>query len=241
MRIRPKPENSLARLLFLKWSRSMPVFVHLTAERNIASIRRNGIAVRKKKFRPRGVYAMPVTRNFYVSHQWLRELKRARGGTISGVYFRIPDDELVEVGHYNSLPVRMSAAEAVAHMMAAEQRDPTSSRAGDEQSKAVQKRRQMPSSPEGYEVIISRKIERSEIIRVMALPQVVGWRYRPGSNGKPPCACICCERGVYGIRKLERAVEEAEAEDKPTKIVLFGREEVSFRRVARLRAQKGTG
>jgi len=64
----------------------VPVFVHLTSQRNVASIRRGGIGLRKRLFRPRGVYAMPVTRNFYISHQWLRELRRLGGGTIVAVY-----------------------------------------------------------------------------------------------------------------------------------------------------------
>ncbi len=216
----------------------MPVFVHLTSERNVALIRRNGIGLRKRRSWPRGVYALPVTRSFYVSHQWLRELKRSGGGTIVGVYFRVPDDEAVEVGHYHSRHVAMTAADAVALLMAAEQRDPKAERRRDEQSKAVQRGRRLPSSPEGYEVIIPRKIQRSEIIRVKSLPQVVGWRYYPGANGRPPCVCLCCERGRYGVRKLLRAVEEAEAGGKPTKGVVFGREDDSFRRVARLRQRR---
>jgi phage-related protein len=45
---------------------------------------------------PRGVFAVPVTRNFYVSHQWLRELKRHNAGrTVAAIYFRVPDDEQV--------------------------------------------------------------------------------------------------------------------------------------------------
>src|SRR5438046_2291687 len=100
----------------------MPVYVHLTSHRNVASIRRNGIGLFKRRLRPRGVYAMPVTRNFVVSHQWLRELKRFGGGTIVGVYFRVSDDEVVEVGHYNSVHVAMTAAEAVGLMMASEWR-----------------------------------------------------------------------------------------------------------------------
>ena len=202
----------------------MPVFVHLTSQRNVAAIRRGGISVRKRRFRPRGVYAMPVTPSFYVSHQWLRELRRHGGGTIVGVYFRVPDDERVEVGHYNSLHVEMRAAEAVALLLEAEKRAPAEARERDKASKAVQRRRVLPSSPEGYEVIVPRAIERSEIIRIKALPQVVGWRHRPGAHGSPPCTCLCCARGEYGIRKLVRRVEEAEAAGRPTKIVVFGRD-----------------
>jgi hypothetical protein len=213
----------------------MPVFVHLTSHRNLPAIRRGGIGRTK---RSRGVYALPVTRNFYVSHQWLRELKRHGGGTIVGVYFRIPDDEMVEVGHYDRGRVPMTAAAAVALMMDAEQRDPAAARGRDQASKAVQRGRAMPSSPEGYEVLIPRAVERSEIVRVKVLPQVVGWRYRPRANGTRPCACLCCERGQPGIRKLLRAVEAAEAADRPTKATFFSRDDASFRRVERLRAQR---
>jgi hypothetical protein len=219
----------------------MPVFVHLTPQRNVAAIRRGGIGMRKGRLRPRGVYAMPVTRNFYVSHQWLRELKRLGGGTIAGVYFRIPDDEPVEAGHYNSLHLTMTAAESVALLLAAETRDPAAERARDRESKAVQRGRRLPSSPEGYEVVIPHRVEPSEIIRVKALPQVAGWRHRPGANGTPPCTCLCCSRGEYGIRTLLRRVEEAEASGRPTKVVMFGREEDSFRRVERLRERRERG
>ena len=86
----------------------MALFVHLAAEKESVSIRRTGIKPRRLK-QPlvddydRIVFAMPVTDNFYVSHQWLRELKRNGQRTIVGVYFRIPDDQPVMVGHYNSV------------------------------------------------------------------------------------------------------------------------------------------
>lgn len=214
----------------------MPVFVHLTSHRNLRSIRRRGIVP------PRdwhgSVYALPVTRNFYVSHQWLRELRRLGGGTIVGVYFRLPGDEPVRVGHYHRGHVEMTAAEAVALMMEAEGRDPARAREWDQESKAVQRGRKLPTSPEGYEVLVPRAVLPSEILRVKALPQVVGWRYRPRANGSPPCACICCERGTYGLRKLLHRVEEAEAGGRPTKAVVFSRGEDSFRRVERLRRRR---
>ena len=129
----------------------------------------------------------------------------------------------------------MAAAEAVALMMAAEACDPGRARDRDAASKAVQRGRALPTSPEGYEVIVPRAIHPSEILRVKALPQVVGWRYRPGAHGSPPCACICCERGQYGIGRLRRRVEEEEALGRPGKVVLMGREDDSYRRVERLR------
>lgn len=213
----------------------MAAFVHLTRHSNIPSIRRGGLTVGKRRFRPRGVYALPITQSFAVSHQWVRELRRSSGGTIVAVYFRIPDDEPVEVGHFNSRHVSMTASEAVALMWSAEQRDPCTERRRDAESKAVKNGARLPGSPEGYEVIIPRAVEASAVFRVRAVPQVVGWRYKPGAHGHPPCACLCCERGTYGIRKLLRVVEEAEARGKPTKIILFGREDDSYLRVEQLR------
>jgi hypothetical protein len=72
----------------------MATFVHLTAEKNIKGILRNGISrLRRSAGRPHGIFAMPVTRNFYVSHQWLRELRRRGQGSVAAVYFRIPDNK----------------------------------------------------------------------------------------------------------------------------------------------------
>lgn len=215
----------------------MAVFVHLTSQRNLDSIRRKGITLYRGRFRSCGVYAMPVTKNFYVSHQWLRELKRLGGGTIVGIYFRIPDSEIVEVGHYDSLHVSMTASEATGLLIAAEQQNLLDARKQDAESKDVKNGKKLPLSPQGYEVIVPRSIEPSEIIRIKSLPQVVGWRYRPGANGNPPCACICCERGQYGIRKLLETYEEAKGRGKPTKIIMFGLEEDSFRRIKLLQQQ----
>ncbi len=214
----------------------MPVFVHLTSHRNVAAIRRGGIRLVKRRVRPSGVYAMPVTRSFNISHQWVRELRRSGGGTIVAVYFRVPDDEPVEIGHYGSLHLPLPAAEAAALMLAAEENDPATARATDKASKAVARGRALPSSPEGFEVVIPRAIAPSEILRIARVPQVTGWRYRPGANGTPPCACICCERGGYGIDRLLRSVEADEAAGRQPKATLFGRPERSWRRAERLKA-----
>ncbi len=95
----------------------LSVFVHLTPLSRVEKIRRNGIS-RLRKPRgvfPGGIFAVPVTRNFFISHQWLRELKRWGRGPIAAVYFRISDSESVWVGHYNQ-------SEAVAEFMSAEDR-----------------------------------------------------------------------------------------------------------------------
>jgi len=160
----------------------MAMFVHLAAESRAALIRRNGIRRLRRPWGdfPGGVFAVPVTRNFYVSHQWLRELKRRNAGPLAGIYFRIPDDERVWVGHYGQAHRWMTAAEAVAEFMSSESR-------------------------EGWEVVIPRRIEASEIHRIRRLPQVVGWHYQPGSHGKKPCGCDFCQRGQYGARRLRAA------------------------------------
>jgi hypothetical protein len=159
---------------------AMPIFVHLTPESRVALIRRNGIGRLRKSVgaRPGGIFAVPVTRNFYVSHQWLRELKRRGQGSIAGVYFRVSGGELVWVGHYGQAHRPMTAAQATAEFMAAENR-------------------------EGWEVIIPRRIEPTEIHRVRSLPQVVGWRFSPGAKGRPPyCTCKYCIGGDYGAARL---------------------------------------
>jgi len=160
----------------------MAMFVHLTAESRIPRILRSGIARLRKAVgkSPGGVYAVPVTRNFYASHQWLRELKRRNQGPIAGVYFRIPDEQPVWVGHYGQAHRLVTAAEAIAHFIAA----------GD---------------PMGWEVIVPRRIEADEIHKARQLPQVIGWRFSPKAKGKPPfCTCKFCVGGDYASAKLRR-------------------------------------
>ena len=163
----------------------MAMFVHLAAANVSDAIRRSGIKrLRKANVPEPGIYAMPVVRNYFVSHQWLRELKRRNAGPIVGVYFRVADDELVWVAHYRNAHQKMSAAEASGLIMHAD-------------------------SPEGFEVIIPRKIEPAAIHRIRALRQIVGWRYFPGAHGRKPCGCPYCQRGQFGGKKLRIADELA--------------------------------
>ena len=121
---------------------------------------------------------MVAGRDFFASHQWLRELRRRSSSPLVAVDFVIDDDELVLVGHYAKPHHEMSAAEASGLIMHAE-------------------------DPRGYEVIVPRKITAAEIARVRAVRQVVGWRYRPESHGRRPCPCpACLARGEYGAAKL---------------------------------------
>jgi hypothetical protein len=158
----------------------MAMFVHLALESRVQQIRRNGLSRLRRPVgdRPGGVFAVPVVRNFYISHQWLRELKRRNSGPIVGVYFRISDDEQVWVGHYNQVHRWMTAAEATATFLIAE-------------------------DAQGWEVVIPRRIEAGEIHRTRTLPQVVGWRYYPTAKGRQPfCTCKFCTRGEFGSRRL---------------------------------------
>lgn len=160
----------------------MARFVHLTSEKNVKSVLRSGIrASAKLPHLPRGVYAMPITRNFYISHQWLRELKRAGQRSLCAVYFTIGDYEEVWVGHYTDNHKLMTAAEAIGLIL--------------HQEKA-----------EGYEVLIPRKVLPSEVRRIRNLPQVLGWRFVPGAHGKKPCSCpICLPKGEIKSRRIREA------------------------------------
>jgi hypothetical protein len=182
-RAEPRPTGNIK----FRDDSAMAMFVHLTTEENSDAIRRSGIRRQATGLEtpPRGCYAMPVVRNFFVSHQWLRELKRGRaGGPFVGVHFRIPDDQEVWVGHYGRNHGAMSASEAIATFDEAEDRM-------------------------GWEVIIPRRIEASEIHRIRHLPQVLGWRYFPGSNGKPPaCTCKYCIGGTYGSNRFRAKFEQ---------------------------------
>ena len=158
----------------------MAQFVHLAPESRVSLIRRNGIRRLRKASGdfPGGVFALPVSRNYYISHQWLRELKRRSGNAIAAIYLRIADNEQVWVGHYNQAHRWMSAAESVAEFLSAD-------------------------DALGWEVVIPRPIDAGEIMRVRTPPQVVGWRYFPQAKGNRPfCTCRFCTRGEYGAAKL---------------------------------------
>jgi hypothetical protein len=162
--------------------KQMAMFVHLTTEARIPRIRRNGITRLRKAAgaSQEGVYAVPVTRNFYASHQWLRELKRRNQGPIAGVYFRVPDGQLVWLGHYGQGHRLVTAAEALALFTNAD-------------------------DPMGWEVVIPRRVEAGEIHKTRQLPQVIGWRFSPKAKGKPPfCTCKFCTRGEYASAKMRR-------------------------------------
>ena len=64
-------------------------------------------------------------------------------------------------------------------------------------------------APEGWEVLVPRRIAAREIHRVRRLPQVLGWRYWPEAHGRPPCTCDWCQRGQFGGRKIRARAARA--------------------------------
>lgn len=165
----------------------MALYVHLTLAENAKAIQRSGISATKLTDELKGVFALPVTQNFYISHQWVRELKRKQRGSglIIGIYFRIPDDEVVRIGHYGYLQEKenVTATQAAGIMLECENRL-------------------------GFEVMIPRKISRNEIQSIRRLPQGLGWRYQPASHGIRPCPCSYCTRGTYGAQQIRSKYDE---------------------------------
>ncbi|MEU4537133.1 hypothetical protein AB0G15_19915 [Streptosporangium sp. NPDC023825] len=160
----------------------MTMFVHLTAAKNIRSVRRAGIGARSRgRDGLPGLFCLPVLPSYQLTHQWVRELKRGGRRTLTAVDFRVPDDEPVFVGHYGQEHELLPSAEAAALI------------AGCDDAR-------------GYEVFIPRAITAKEIHRVRAVNQVTGWRYMPKAHGRRPCPCPCClAPGEYGAAKIRRA------------------------------------
>ncbi len=150
----------------------MTMLVHLTPEKNIKRILHSGIARGEG-----GVYCLPVMQNYYLAHQWLRELRRFKQRHIMGVYFRIPDDEMVWFGHYGKVHEHIPVVEAHRQLLSVD-------------------------DPRGYELIIMRTIQPKEIHKVREVSQVVGWRYSPNIRQYARCGCpVCVSRGEFNSRR----------------------------------------
>lgn len=160
----------------------MPTLVHLADEREAANIRRNGIKIGKYR---QGIFCMPVLQNFYLSHQWLRELKRRGVKTFVGVYFKADSKMKVYAGKYNTDHKHIELGQAIREI-------------------------QTMDDPLGYEIIIDRKIEAKEIQKIKGLPQNLGWRYKPRSNGQRPCSCNYCIRSSIRANKIREKYEPQE-------------------------------
>lgn len=163
----------------------MTTFVHIADERTANSIRRGGLALSRSRWRKieteiskAGVFATPVTSNYLVTHQWVRELKRRGFRTAVGIYFRIADDELIWCGRHNQ-PKQMIAAAVAADWLGREQMM-------------------------GFEAVIPRSISASEIIAIRPLSQVMGWRFFPEAKGRHPfCGCKYCVGGQIKSRRFQ--------------------------------------
>ena len=143
----------------------MATLLHIADEKDSEKIRVNGIKIGKGR---KGVFFMPVTPDFYASHQWIRELRRRGAKTLVGVYFKLPSTEEVWYGHYSKPHRKSTIAKAVSEYM------------------------QLPDKL-GWEFLLERKIEASEIHKIQAVPQKTGWRYFPESHTYPlNCDCPIC-------------------------------------------------
>jgi hypothetical protein len=168
----------------------MPRFIHLAPEPLAKRVRRNGIRARRVGdwFARRGlpdvdrlVWAFPVLPSFTLSHQWLRELKHEGARTLVAITFRLDDAEPVFASHYRDTPRAMTAAEAVGVILA-------------------------QPEPLGYEVMVPRRIEPSEIVAVRHVPQNVGWRIMPERQKIWICSCpVCVTPGT--VKSARRRVQ----------------------------------
>jgi hypothetical protein len=166
----------------------MSTFVHIADERDAQAIRKSGLVLPKGRFRLHesetrkfGVFAMPVVQDFMLSHQWVRELARRGRRSSIGVYFRIPDEQLVWAGLYNGAKRSCTAASSAAEL----------------REKRIL----------GYEVIIPRSILAAEITTIRSVP-AVGWRFSPQAKGKRPfCPCKFCTRGEIKARRLRERLD----------------------------------
>ena len=77
------------------------------------------------------IFAMPVSTNYVLSHQWIAEMSRwYRHVPVSAVYFEIPDDWEVYYGHFAAAKQTATAAEVCGYFYDKIQADDISSLAG---------------------------------------------------------------------------------------------------------------
>lgn len=158
----------------------MVMLVHVTAAKVEPKIKRGGLRAQY------GVYAFPVLPSHTLTHQWTREILKWKRQPMIGVYFRVPDDEVVRFGRYGHVMRTLPAARAVGEI------------------RGVQ-------DPRGFQIIIDRKIRSTEIVRIVPLRGVLGWRHMPDAHGKKPCGCPgCVGRGEPGGRALRLRYERGE-------------------------------
>lgn len=128
----------------------------------------------------RAVFAMPVLRDFSITHQWLRELRRFHGERMIAVHFTVPRTEVVWAGRYGQPHALLPAGEAVARVMA---------------------------DPAGAEIVVPRAIGRRAIVGIREVTQLVGWTEVPPDVRNIDCVCVACL--PKGSRTLMRRVHAA--------------------------------
>ncbi len=169
----------------------MVMLVHLAPAKLESKIRRGGIRPGEGLFggyKSDAVYAFPVLPNYTITHQWTREVMKWRRQPLVGVYFRVPDDEVIEFGHFNGGRKLLKVPASIA--------------AG-----AVRR----AADARGFEIILRRPIERKEITRIASVRGVVGWRHTPDAHLRKLCGCpACVGRGEPGGRKLRERYERGD-------------------------------
>ncbi|MGD9965586.1 MAG: hypothetical protein AB7T59_03635 [Hyphomonadaceae bacterium] len=158
----------------------MVMLVHVTAAKLEPQINRAGL---RSRF---GLYAFPVLPNYTLTHQWTREILKWKRQPMIGVYFRIPDYEVVRFGRYGHVMRTLPAARAVGEVRKA-------------------------ADPRGLQIIVERTVRAGDIVRIAPLRGVVGWRHMPDAHGRKPCGCPgCVARGEPGGRTLRLRYERGE-------------------------------
>jgi hypothetical protein len=167
----------------------MTQLVHITGEEMGKKIARVGI---NKGYGNGFVYFMPVSKNYYMSHQWARELKRSGIKCFSAIYFKIPDETMVWHGHYNQ------------------------KHENERLSIALGKYLKEPDQL-GYEFYVVGRIDVKCITKVVPINNILGWRYYPGAHDRKPCGCpACLSRGEYGSSRRRKKWKEENEKDRFT-------------------------
>jgi hypothetical protein len=140
---------------------------------------RSGIKADNVRFaKTKGVYCAPVSRSYFKSHQWLRELKRRGIKSIHAVQFKVDDEREVYVGRYNHEHLTVKASEAVEIF-------------------------ENHGDGLGLEIIIPEKIPSKNFTCIYYQSQILGWRYFPEAKGKKPfCGCKYCNRGEINAYRV---------------------------------------
>ncbi len=167
----------------------MVMLVHVAPVRLTERIRRSGIRPGEGLFggyKSDAVYAFPVLPSYTLTHQWTREVMKWRRQPLIGTYFRVPDNEIVEFGHFNKGLIKLEASVAAGEIRRA-------------------------ADPRGFEILLRRAVEPREITRIAPVRGVVGWRHRPDAHLHKLCGCrACVAPGEPGGRKLRERYERGE-------------------------------